>query len=240
MPALLKLALEYRGETKEITFEVQRIINFGYAARDQENVRRHIAELKRMGVPAPDQVPTYYPKPAHLITTESWILAPDQEGSGEIEYVLLIGRDRIYVGLGSDHTDRKLEELNLTLKSKQIYPNVLAGKVWLLEEVRDYWDDLWLRSWVAQSPDPYQEGQLRALMPPEQLIDLTEKIWGKNLSGTVIYSGTLPTVRGEIVYSSVFRGQLHDPRQDREITLAYQVRPLIPPGGGLHGDRGDH
>ena len=107
--------------SQRISFVVRQIINAGYTGRNQEEVRKHVEELKQMGVPAPDSVPTYYLKSSSLLTTDNFAEVVDEDSTGEAEYVLLIGNNNIYVAVGSDHTDRKLEISSIP-KAKQLCP----------------------------------------------------------------------------------------------------------------------
>ena len=75
--------------------------------------------------------------------------------------LLIENDDRVYVGVGSDHTDRKLEEWDIP-RAKQICPNIIGPKVWALEDVAGHWDELTLRcrQVVDSAEILYQEGKL--------------------------------------------------------------------------------
>ena len=89
---------------------------------------------------------------------------------GEAEFVLLVGKDEVYVAAGSDHTDRKLEAESAILKGKQIYPNIISRAVWRLCDVEDHWDDIVMRAWVDGDPKHvYQEAKLSALFRPQRI-----------------------------------------------------------------------
>ncbi len=108
------------------------MINAGYVGRNQAEVRRHVEELAAKGIPAPKSTPVLFPKVRRALVTDESIEVYGEETSGELEYVLLIrDENEIYVGLGSDHTDRKLEETDIP-RSKQVCPNVLSKTVWPL------------------------------------------------------------------------------------------------------------
>ncbi len=119
---------------KKVEFEVKRIINGGWAARNQEQLRKHIEELVHLGVPAPKETPVFFP-----LLTDKLSMGPELEvigkgNSGEVEFVLLFSKQGLLVGLGSDHTDRDLEKSSIP-KSKLIYPDVIAPHVWRYEDV---------------------------------------------------------------------------------------------------------
>ncbi|KQZ01468.1 hypothetical protein ASD45_11870 [Pseudolabrys sp. Root1462] len=56
------------------------------------------------------------------------------DSSGEVEPVVLSFDGAMWLGVGSDHTDRKLETLGIAL-SKQICGKVIGEDVWPLAEL---------------------------------------------------------------------------------------------------------
>ena len=116
----LEVVLQTKQERRPLIFNYNRMVNAGYVGKNQEEVRRHIRELAEKGIPGPTSTPTLYPVVCTALTTESTIEVYENETSGEVEYVLLVvTEDEIYVGLGSDHTDRHLEETDIP-RAKQI------------------------------------------------------------------------------------------------------------------------
>ena len=88
------------------------------------------------------------------------------ETCGEVEYVLLIENpDTIYVGVGSDHTDRHLEGTDIP-RAKQIFPNIISRRIWPLAEVMDHWDDLAIEARVVKKGKEilYQQGLLALII----------------------------------------------------------------------------
>jgi len=67
---VLKMTIEGGGK---LDFQVRKILNAGYNARDQSRVQKHIEELKKEGIPAPKSTPILYPKIADRITTSDTI-----------------------------------------------------------------------------------------------------------------------------------------------------------------------
>ena len=92
--------------------------------------------------------------------------------SGEVEFVLIGWQGRIFVGCGSDHTDRKVEAYSVTV-SKQMCDKPMASVLWELEDVIAHWDKMILRSWalIDGARVLYQEGTLDAMLPVKDLID---------------------------------------------------------------------
>ncbi|MGO8718123.1 MAG: DUF2848 family protein [Acidobacteriaceae bacterium] len=210
---------------KPLDFVCSKIVNAGYTGRNQASVHKHIEELKTLGIAAPEKIPCYYPKPAALVKCTNVIEVVDTDSSGEAEFVLLVGKDEVYVAAGSDHTDRKLEAESAILKGKQIYPNVISRAVWRLCDVEDHWDDIVMRAWVDGDPKHvYQEAKLSALLGPRDLMARVEPLVGGNLVGTAIYSGTVATI-GEIRFSNKFETMLVDDKRGQKLYCGYSICP---------------
>ena len=161
------------GEEKIIDFVPKHIINAGYTGRDQAAVQAHIDELKEEGIPAPDKTPVYFVKFIDKITQSGGFEVLDEtDHSGEAEFALFFDKDEIYVGVGSDHTDRKLETVDIP-KAKQIYPNTISKELWKLSDVIDHWDDITLRSWIKVDGERklFQEAKLTAMLDAADLVE---------------------------------------------------------------------
>jgi hypothetical protein len=106
----IELTLEQRGKSAPLRYRYTRMVNAGYVGRNQEEVGRHIEELATKGIPGPKKTPTLYPVTPRMLVTDEAVEVFSRETCGEVEYVLLVQNEKtIYVGLGSDHTDRHLE-----------------------------------------------------------------------------------------------------------------------------------
>lgn len=212
--------------TKPIYFTVKRIINAGYTGRNQSEVQKHVEELKALGVPAPETIPTYFPKSSSLLTTAASCEVPDRDNTGEAEYVLLAAKDGIYVATGSDHTDRKLEITSIP-KAKQICPNFISRGVWRLEDVREQWDEIRLRSWIGKDRGTlYQEALLSAFMRPEELLERVHKLLGGLEEGTVIFSGTVGALISGAPFSEEFDVEMVDAKRNQVLRCLYQIKVM--------------
>jgi hypothetical protein len=208
-----------------VDFTIAKVVNAGFAGRDQESVNKHIEELKKEGVPTPEHTPTLYPVSPYMVTQENFIDVLDGQTSGEAEYVLMIKDADVYVGIGSDHTDRALE-IDSIPKSKQIYPNVISREIWLLDDIRDVWDQLVLRSWVivARKRKLYQKARLSALLPPDALLDFVRSnSRDKSLEGLLIYSGTVPLSTGEMLFGEQFEVELLNSMNQKRLSCRYEI-----------------
>lgn len=207
-------------------FGARRLLAGGYTGRDPAAVEEHIAELALLGVPRPDHVPWVFVANPLVLQVDGTVYAYDGTSSGEAEYVLLIGRDDILVCIGSDHTDRGLESLSIE-KSKQVYPKILSRQVWRLDDLLPRWDDLRLRSQVGEGGElsDYQHGTLAQLIRPERLLDLIGPDPGV---GTVVFSGTLPVLGGNVRPAPRFEAELFDTDGSVLASLGYDIEVLQP------------
>lgn len=220
--------LHAAGGSETVEVDVRRMINAGYTGRDQAAVQAHIDELKEEGIPAPDKTPTYFPKFIDRITQdESFEVLDESDHSGEAEFVLIYDNGRTYVGTGSDHTDRKLEGVDIP-KAKQVYPNTISKELWNLEDVRGHWDELVLRSWVNDGGKRtlLQEATLDAMLGPD---DLTERVKvllndPKDMDGMVVYSGTVAAIT-KVGYSDSFEVEIEDKKLGRSLKQRYTMHP---------------
>lgn len=221
----LELYLNGDTSTPPISYTVRQIINAGYTGRDQASVQAHIDELKLVGVPAPDKIPTYYPKDPRLLYISEGFEAIDTENTGEAEYVLLIAEDAIYVGVGSDHTDRGLEKTDIP-KAKQICPNFVSRKVWKFDDVKDNWDSLQMRSWIDGGRETlFQECDLTAFMTPDELMRRVRELLGGELKpGTVIFSGTVSAKIDGYPFSNHFECELLNPQNNDTLVCKYSIQ----------------
>lgn len=204
-------------------FTVRRLICAGYSGRNEAAVRAHIEELAHEGVPPPAQIPLIMPVPARNLSTGAEIEVVSARTSGEAEAVFFVAQKEIYVGVGSDHTDRGLERHDI-LQSKQVCPKIAGTNVWRLTDLRSRWDELVLRSFVQEGDGPeelYQQGTLSLLRPPEDLLARAGAT-----EGLVLFGGTVPVLKGTMRYAGRFRAELHDPATGRSLSCGYAVRVL--------------
>ncbi|MDP6682879.1 MAG: DUF2848 family protein [Desulfobacterales bacterium] len=226
----LELEVVGGNRSKTIQFQVKRMINAGYVGRNRQAVTDHIEELRRQGVPPPSSVPMIFPVLCHNITTANKIEVVGRKTSGEVEFVLLLNSDNIFVGVGSDHTDRDIERHSI-IKSKQVCPNAISKQVWNYDDVKSSWDDLILQSKVKMTDGGeailYQKAPTGSIISATELMDLVKsKIIDGMDDGLVLFSGTLPVLTDEIVYGSHFRCELIDLRLDRVLACEYKINTL--------------
>jgi len=206
------------------------LIIAGWTGRDRIAQEKHIAELESLGVRRPASTPVYYRVSSARLTTASSLESPGLESSGEVEFVLFQLEGDLWVGTGSDHTDRQVETYNITV-SKQMCDKPVASRLWRFDDVRDHWDDLILRSWAIRGTERslYQQGKVSAMRHPDDLIDGYRQSGGTFRDGTAMFGGTLPAIGG-IRPAERFEFELEDPVLERRLTHAYDI-VILPVAG---------
>ncbi|HEY8614465.1 MAG TPA: DUF2848 domain-containing protein [Roseomonas sp.] len=206
---------------------LHQLVIAGWTGRDVHKLQEHIEELRLLGVTPPASTPCFYPGGRELPTTAAEIDCLGQESSGEAEFVILVDADGSWwVGVGSDHTDRKVETYSVSV-SKQLCPKPVASSLWRFEDVAGHWDKLELRSWVNEGADwvLYQEGSVAAMRDPRDLAEAYRDM-GRDLPpGTMMLGGTLAAIGG-IRPRTGFRMELHDPVRGRSISHSYTANWL--------------
>ena len=203
---------------------VRDLVIAGWTGRDIAALEKHVRELEAIGVKRPKTTPIFYRVAAALLTSDNAIEVLGDQSSGEAECVVYSLDDGLFVGVGSDHTDRKAEAVGVSL-SKQMCAKPVSREVWRLEDVAVHWDKLVLRSYVSTEGRRrlYQEGPVAAMRPPTELFKLY--CGGLLPAGTAMFCGTL-AVHGGIAPSETFEMELEDPVLDRKITHSYRVKAL--------------
>jgi len=205
---------------------VNHLVLAGWAGRNQAAVEAHIRELEVLGTPRPTRTPVFYRASASLLTTANVIEVVGGETSGEVEFVLVLDTNGLWVGLGSDHTNRGLERTSVAL-SKQLCAKVVAPTLWRLDDLLPHWDDIALRSWAYRDGRrvPYQDGSLAAILPPDQLLTKYAAFAEPITAGGAMFSGTIATI-DEIAPADEFEMELHDPVLNRHLNHRYRIVTL--------------
>jgi hypothetical protein len=182
-------------------------------------------ELAVHGVTRPPSIPVFYRCAAARLNTAEEIEVTGEDSSGEVEYVLIQAQGSLWVGVGSDQTDRKVEGYNITV-SKQMCDKPIAPELWPFVEVEPHWDQLILRAWAVTNGtrELYQESAVSSMLPPASLI---EQFTGSGAlpEGFAMFSGTLPAIGG-LRPAQRFEFELEDPVLRRSLRHGYSIRTL--------------
>jgi hypothetical protein len=209
-----------------LSVEINDLIIAGWTGRDSVSVEHHITELEAIGVARPRTIPCFYRCGANLLTTSQQIDVTGGDSSGEVEFFLVSHPQGLMVGVGSDHTDRKVEAYGVTV-SKQMCPKPISEELWFFADVQDHWDELILRSYIHREGQRllYQEGAVTRMLPPQDLISQLKEGDTELPAGTIMYCGTMPLLQ-PIGPSERFELELEDPVKRRAIKHSYDVRTL--------------
>src|SRR5688572_33439307 len=122
------------SERKLDVAAIKNLVIAGWTGRNVAALEAHIKELEALGVKRPKSVPIFYRVAASLLTTADAIEVMADKSSGEVEFVLYALDDGMWIGVGSDHTDRKAETIGVTL-SKQLCAKPEIGRASCRERV---------------------------------------------------------------------------------------------------------
>ncbi len=220
-----RLTLNLGSSLEPQACAIEAVVIAGWTGRDPAAVQKHIEELKALGVREPASTPIFYRIAASRLTTATQIEASGTDSGGEVEFVLLRRGGALWVGVGSDHTDRRVEAYSVTV-SKQMCEKPIAPQFWAYEEVAGHWDQLLLRSFVFEDGRQtlYQEGSVTTMLHPETLI--SRYTGGSGLGeSTLMFCGTL-AASGGVRPTAYFAFEIEDPVLGRKITHEYRVVTL--------------
>lgn len=224
MPAELAFDL---GDGGPRTVRIDHVAVAGWTGRDRSAVEHHIAELARLGVAPPSEVPLFYRVSAALLSQTPSIEVVGDASSGEAEPVLVDDGAELLLGLGSDHTDRALEVHSVAM-SKQSCAKPVASAMWRYAEVADHLDRIELRSWIRGGVGDewtlYQDGSLADIRPLPELVAASPLAGGPGRlrPGAAMMCGTLGALGG-VRPARHFRMRLQDPVLGRAIEHGYET-----------------
>jgi len=213
------------GTKSPAQFVTNRMYNLGSATRDPNTAVAHQQEVAKSGIHIAFDVPAprIYPIALHALTTDDELFVQTDKTSGEVEIVLHMA-DQLYVGVGSDHTDRAMETVSIP-GSKQACANHVAPVFWPYDEMRDHWDECVMRSWVDGRL--YQEVGVDAFIAPEDIIALLrERVTGVPERDFTVFCGTIVSVDKTLGYGGDWSYEMEAPK-GRKIGSAYKVIDIL-------------
>ena len=220
---MLSFTRHFGGKTDQVSMTPDALIVAGWTGRDEAALNHHIEELAAIGVPRPTSVPVFYRNAVtNVVQTDRLeVLGPDTSGEGEPVIVAL--NDGLWIGLGSDHTDRKAETMGIAL-SKQLCGKVMASALWRFDEISKHWDRIVIRSYATIDGvrSLYQEGPLALMRDP---VDLMTHYGKPFVAGTIVMCGTIGA-KGSIRPAARFDMELEDPVLKRRMAHGYDVVDL--------------
>lgn len=223
---LINFTLKKISSEESLKLKYDELYIIGYAGRNMEKTMEHIKELEeQLGVPAPKKIPTIFECSHELLTQEKNIKFVGNMTSGEVEYIIVVADGKIYIGLGSDHTDRELESISVP-KAKQVCPKPIGTEIWDFDDLKDHWEQIKLISYqtINGKEELYQNGTLADILPVEKIVSELRERAG-DIQNTVIYSGTVPLLNG-FKYGENFRCMMVDDVLNRTLTLNYNINVI--------------
>ena len=204
-----------------ITARINRLVVAGWTGRNPGAVQHHIDELAALGIAPPSQVPLFYRVSRSLLSQSPEIEVLGEATSGEVEPLLVKLDGALFLGLGSDHTDRDLEAVSVAA-SKQACPKPVSDRLWRFEEVADTLDHLRLECEIEEDGHwtTYQDGSLASIRP---LADLAAR--ADLADGQAMLCGTLVAIGG-VRPATAYRMRMTDPVLGRRLELSYRVQTL--------------
>ena len=200
------------------------VFAMGFTARNTEQMKKNLKALENQGIKYPNSFPQVYPCQRYILSDEREIEVVSDKTCGEVEFLLLILKEGIFIGVGSDHADKEIEKISI-IKSKQLCAKHYANAFWRYEDVKDHWDRLILRSYQRDSQGEYslyQEGEVKNILTPESIMSFLEKEGILPDKEAIIFSGSVAAIGGT-VYGEKFRYELEDPVLQRKICSEYDV-----------------
>lgn len=218
------------GTARPVTLAVARMVNCGRAWREPPDEAGPVD----VDGTTQDTAPVVVPKPPHLLTTDTALHVNASDTYGEAEFVLFPTADAVYVAVGLDLKYGAATELALNTANSTC-PSVISCDVWTLDDVRDGWDDIELRSWTGTDGEwrPYQVATLDAFLEPDTLLARVESKLSVPIERTMVWSSTVGTVDDElqgvnpspsIRVADFYAAQLYDPAANRRLLAQCDVR----------------
>ena len=220
------LVAEPSGVDTPLPVTPARVYNLGSATVDASSAVAHQEEVADVGVRIAFDIPAprIYPMAVSSITTDATIGVHSAATSGEAELVLVVQGGELYVGIGSDHTDRELERTSI-IWSKQYCPSVLGRRVWRWADIESRWSTLVLESTVDS--ELYQSSLASVFLAPPKILEILGERVTSLPDGYLVYCGTYTSIDKKIRFGATWTVTLRDADGDDRLDLAYDVVDLL-------------
>ncbi len=220
MSIKLRLTVDTPGGAQERDLVVDRVYNLGFTIRDREKMQRHLDEVTGVHIDWPERPPAIFPISNWATITADEVSVQYDRTSGEIEIVSIIDGDELLIGVGSDHTDRKLEQTDIPW-GKQVAPNVLGPTVWRWADVADHWDEVQLESYVDGKL--YQKAGVAEFWTPVEMVESVQGRIAEVPGATILFSGTVVSVDEQLDFGRNWSLRMIDPVLGRTLRHDYKI-----------------
>lgn len=210
----------------EVQLAIANVVVAGMTASDEAAIRHHLDEMKQLGIRMPTSFPFFFRVSAGFLTQEERIQVIGTDSSGEVEPVIVALPEGLWLTVGSDHTDRKVEAYSINV-SKQMCPHPIGRHLWRLDDVAGHWDRLVLRSWTTKGGARalYQEGPLALMRNPADLLQRYERTGKRLAAASAMFCGTIGA-KSPLEHADVFEMELEDPVRGKRIGHRYAIEAL--------------
>jgi hypothetical protein len=213
-----------------LSVDLVRCYNLGFTMRDEEKMQRHLEECYKLGVKELicDRPPLVMPISPWAVLTDSKVAVQRPKTSGEVEIVTLADADgTVYVGVGSDQTDRPLEGIDIPW-AKQVAPNVVAPTLWKWDDVKDHWDEVRMSCTVVDKGESveYQDASVAEFWTPVEMLQGVRDSVVHVPGAIVLFSGTVVTLEETLRFAEQWTLRMTDPVLNRELSFTYDIEVL--------------
>jgi hypothetical protein len=238
LPIPVDLEVQTSTGVEKLHLEIARTYCLGFTIKDTAKMDSHMDEVEKIGVRRPhtDQPPMIFPMATWSTVFGSEAEVQYRRTNGEVEIVTIDNNGELLVTVGSDHTDRKLEQVSIPW-SKQVAPNVVAPVVWRWEDVKDHWDQVTMECWVVHEGKKirYQHANVAEFWSPQEMRDGIRGRVCEDKGPILFLSGTVVTDDGKFKYGTEWTLSLDDPVLNRRIEHTYHVVVLADEVSGTPG-----
>lgn len=218
------------GVDTPLTVTPARLYNLGSATVDASSAVAHQEEVADVGVRIAFDIPAprIYPMAVGSVTTDEVVGVHSGATSGEAELVIVVADGEVYLGVGSDHTDRELERASI-IWSKQYSPSVLGRRVWRWADVEARWSTLVLESTV--DGELYQSSLASVFLAPPAILEILAERVTSLPESYLVYCGTYTSIDKKIRFGTRWTATLRDAdggdNGGDRLELSYDVVDLL-------------
>jgi len=223
MTQQLDFTIDGADKVEQRSMTVSRVYNLGFTIRDKAKMQRHLDEVEGVHVDWPQRPPIIFPISAWATITADDVPVQYDRTSGEIEIVMVVDGDELYVTCGSDHTDRKLEATDIPW-GKQVAPNIVAPTLWRWADVADHWDEVQMESYV--DGELYQKASVAEFWTPTEMVDSVQGRISEVDGARIFFSGTVVSVNEQLDFGRGWSLRMIDPVTGKTIRHDYRVTVL--------------
>lgn len=227
-----KFVVHEKSGDRSLEIDFKRCYNLGFTMRDPVKMQAHLEECYKLGIKELicERPPLVMPISPWAVLTDDHVDVQRPRTSGEVEIATVVDADgTVYVSVGSDHTDRSLESIDIPW-GKQVAPNVVAPELWLWDEVKDHWDEISMECTVVDGGTEvlYQQAMVSEFWTPAEMVQGVRESVTPVEGASILFSGTVVSIGETLRFAESWTISMIDPVLDRRIDHTYTVTVLAP------------